>query len=529
LFAATVAAGFMALPIGAAYADEVSDLKAEAKALRQQNDALAKRLAAIEKRQKALEADTTQPTDPTQRIMNAHAADLPLATKAPPGSVDDSLCWHRVCLYGVIDAGFGYEAHGAPFNGSAGQGVLYGISKASNNPMWAASPNGLSQSNIGLKGATEILPGLDAVFKLESGFNPYSGQLVNGPASLVQNNGVPLGQQTASFDSSRAGQAFNNQALVGLSSATYGTLTFGRQYALTNEQIVAYDPLGASYAFSLLGFSSAFGGGGLSEDARLDQSIKYRWEYGPVHAGALYQIGSYGGTTWDHDAYEGDLGFTYQGFSVDGTYSQFNGAVSLGLLGTSPFTPVVPANVGNQTLAATVTDDTTFMITAKYKWDRFEVLGGYEHMQFANPANPATAGFVDEGYVASVVTNGLGAGTKDKILQLGWIGGKWQATDQLTLIAAYYHETQNAYDTTVTFSGCSTAISSHCSGTADYASVVFDYVLSKHFDVYAGVMHSQVAGGLSNGFFLQDGGVAHPTTNVVPSNWDPTVGMRYAF
>jgi hypothetical protein len=241
----------------------------------------------------------------------------------------------------------------------------------------------------------------------------------------------------------------------------------------------------------------------------------------------MYQVGNYGSTTWDHDAYEGDLGFTYSGLSVDGTYSKINGAVSLGLLGTSPF--LNPAYLGNQTLAATITDDTTFMVTAKYKWDRFEVLAGYEHMEFANPAKPATAGFVDEGYVASVVTNGLGAGTKNKVLQLMWIGGKWQATDHLNVIAGYFHETQSAYDTTATYSGCSTAISSHCSGTADYASIVFDYVFTTHFDIYAGVMYSQVAGGLSNGFYLQGGGVAHPTTNVVPSNWDPTVGARYSF
>jgi hypothetical protein len=80
LSAAMVAAGFLALPIGVAHADEVSDLKAEAKALQKQNDALAKRLAAIEKRQKVIEADTTA----TQRVMNAHAADMPLPPPRRP-------------------------------------------------------------------------------------------------------------------------------------------------------------------------------------------------------------------------------------------------------------------------------------------------------------------------------------------------------------------------------------------------------------------------------------------------------------
>src|ERR1700753_4495923 len=96
--AALAAAGFLVLPFGAAHADEVSNLKAEAKTLQQQNDALAKRLAAIEKRQKAIE------TAKTQQLMNANAADLAvMPMKARPAAVaDDGLCRNRVCLYGLV-------------------------------------------------------------------------------------------------------------------------------------------------------------------------------------------------------------------------------------------------------------------------------------------------------------------------------------------------------------------------------------------------------------------------------------------
>src|SRR6202047_4006683 len=89
----------------AGHADELSDIQAQARQLREQNQAMTKRLADLEKRQKALEATTA--AKPAASYVNpgdAMAADLPYkaAIKAPPVE-DDSLCWHGVCLYGTID------------------------------------------------------------------------------------------------------------------------------------------------------------------------------------------------------------------------------------------------------------------------------------------------------------------------------------------------------------------------------------------------------------------------------------------
>jgi len=55
----------------------------------------------------------------------------------------------------------------------------------------------------------------------------------NGPGSAAANAGVPLNQQTAWADSSRAGQWYNGQGYLGVGSATYSTLTIFRQTALT--------------------------------------------------------------------------------------------------------------------------------------------------------------------------------------------------------------------------------------------------------------------------------------------------------
>jgi predicted porin len=528
LSAAMVAAGFLALPIGVAHADEVSDLKSEAKALQKQNDALAKRLAAIEKRQKVIEADTTA----TQRVMNAQAADMPMPYKAATHAAptDDALCWKGVCLYGIVDAGFGWQSHGQPFNGAFPTGSQYLVSAGSNRSMWTAAPNALSQSTIGLKGAVGILPDLDAIFKIETGFNPMAGQLANGEGSMVQNNGIPLNQRSANGDSSRNGQALNGQAYVGVQSPLWGTLTIGRNNGLPLDQILGYDPMGGSYAFSPIGFSGTWAGGGSTEDGRLDQSIKYNWNYGLLHGGVAYQVGNYGSsssTDWVHDNVQGDIGLIYQGFSIDGTASKIRGLVS-----ASPLAPS-PANIGVTGLAGTISDNVEWMVTAKYKWDQFEVMGGYEHIDFANPSNPVPVDFVNNyGYQFDTVSNT--AFPMDKILQMMWVGGKWKATDHLTLIAAYYHETQNAFGIASGVAGCNTAVSSMCSGTLDAVSFVADYVFTKHFDVYAGIEYSQMTNGLANGsvqtsILSATGAVLGNNGKSTASNIDPTIGARYSF
>jgi predicted porin len=73
---------------------------------------------------------------------------------------------------------------------------------------------------------------------------------------------IPQNQTTAYGDSSRAGQWFNGQGCVRVSSPTYGTLTVFRQNALTLDADFDYDPFAASYAFSPIGFQGATYGGG---------------------------------------------------------------------------------------------------------------------------------------------------------------------------------------------------------------------------------------------------------------------------
>jgi hypothetical protein len=105
------------------------------------------------------------------------------------------------------------------------------------------------------------------VFALDAGFDPYSFKLSNGPGSVAHNAGVPQNQQTSWADSSRAGQWYNGNGYVGVSSPSYGTLTVFRQNSLPYDGVLEYDPMGAGYAFSPIGWQGITCGGGNTETA----------------------------------------------------------------------------------------------------------------------------------------------------------------------------------------------------------------------------------------------------------------------
>jgi predicted porin len=521
-----------------AHADDLSDIQAQAKQLREQNQALAKRLeqnqammkrlADLEKRQQKLEQQpVAQARASGANPADAMAADLPYkaAVKAPPVT-DDGVCWRGVCVYGNFDMGVGYQSHGSPVNNESTVGANYLISKQSNGSNFGVAPNALSSSFIGLRGKQEIADGLYGVFNLQAAFSPQSGMSSNGIGSVAQNNGLGLAAQNSFADSSKAGQMFNNAAYAGISSPIWGTFTYGRQNSLTTDAVANYDPMGNSNAFSVIGFQGATGGGGDTENRIFDNSFEYRVNVGPVRLAVETQLRN-GGNSGTGNAFQGDVGFDYLGLSFDAIGSKIDDAISAGTLTAAQVTAINAAGLpqGLGPISATVSDNTAFMLVAKYTIGQFKVFGGYEHINFANPNNPLAAGaFIEGGYTAGVVNNTNF--TTDKVLQVFWVGGKYSATRDLDLTLAYYHEEQNSFvvgNGSNPTGSCNTAVSSGCSGQLDAVSFVADWRFAKHFDSYAGIMWSQVSNGLANGFLL-----ATPGVNKV-STYAPTVGMRYQF
>ena len=126
---------------------------------------------------------------------------------------------------------------------------------------------------------------------------------------------------------------FNNAAYFGISSPTYGTFTMGRQSALTSDLIVNYDSLSGSNAFSLITYQGANGGGGDTENRILDNSYEYRVNVGPVRLAGEIQAKN-GGNSATGNAFEGNIGFDYMGFSMD-----FVGGKIFDAISAAPLSP----------------------------------------------------------------------------------------------------------------------------------------------------------------------------------------------
>ena len=435
---------------------------------------------------------------------------------------DDALTMKGITLYGIVDIGLQYESHGAPFSDYFPAGSADIVQKNSNHSQVGATPSNLSQSRVGLQGIEPLVGDWSGVFKVETFFNPQSGEISDALKSLTQNNGrvascagvtPPCSTQTTNLDSSIAGQLFE-QSIVGIASPTYGSFTFGRQNTLLADGIAKYDAQGASQAFSLIGLSGTTAGGGDTQDRRLDSSLKYIANFSGFHLGALYKFNGASGSASTGE--QAQVGYEFAGASIDAYYAHINDAVSASALSAAQLATLPVLGLSpDKSLAATISDNTTFGIMANYSFGAPKVFAGYEHIRYANPTDPLEAGFDDiGGYKLAVVNNT--AFPNDKILQVYWAGVKFAVNSSFDLTAAYYGYSQNAYGSGAN-AGCSTTKSGTCSGTESAVSFSADYRFTKRFDVYAGIMWTQVNNGLANGYDL------------ATSTVDPTIGLRWRF
>jgi predicted porin len=459
---------------------------------------------------------------------------------APAAPVDDSLTFHGITLYGIVDVGLQDQSHGAPINDYFVGGSAEIVQKNSNHSVTGVTPSNMSNSRVGLQGNEPIIGDWSGVFKLETFFNPQSGQISDALKSLVQNNGRALGSQTTNVDSSASGQTFI-QSLAGFSSKTFGTFTFGRQNTVLADGIAKYDPNYASQAFSLIGISGTTAGGGDTQNRRLDSSLKYVGSYGAAAAGAAHLSAQYKfnqSTGSANSAFELSFGGEFAGFSADAYYAKIKDAVSVAALSAAQVTDLalagttgglcpnplpaggscIAANPSNA-LAATVSDNTSYAFMGLYNLGVVKFFAGYEHIQYANPATALSAGFNVAAYTIAFVNVQSGAKStyvNDKTLQVFWAGVRYTVVPQLDLVGAYYGYKQNAYATGAD-AGCSTSVAGSCSGTEDVISFDADYRLTKRFDAYAGAMYSGVHDGLAAGYIFH-------TTDITT-----TMGVRFKF
>ena len=398
-----------------------------------------------------------------------------------------------------------------------------------------------------------------AVGRLDTAFDPLSGELSDGPASLLRNAGIPLANQSANGNSGHAGQAFSGPIYAGVSNPIYGTLTAGRQQSLQFDVTSAYDPQARSYAFSLLGWSSSLVGSGISEAARWDNSVKYVFTYGPFHAAGMYAQGG-PETGFFGSAYGGNAGVIYGGFSIDAVYQRVDGGVQLSALTAGPakgtqsaFEP--PANYSTTALNGLITDSNSWSVQGKYSFEfggglkdggykdgglkdgglkddliagsKLTLFAGYEEIRYFNSSAARDQEYIGQSAIggyrigqllatpASGTTSGIAAKASSlyfygstRELQIPWAGARYSLASGWSFTAAYYYLDQPAFSSTSKLSspqaGSPNQQQAYTAGTVNDGSFVVDYQFNKHFDVYAGVNYSAIDGGLASGYLANN-------------------------
>jgi predicted porin len=415
----------------------------------------------------------------------------------------DSLSLGGVTLYATIDVGYAYQSHGVPLSGDYVGGLEYQAFTTTRNFAGSQSTfaeSGLEQSKVGIRVSETIVEDFTLIARADTGFNPLSGHLVDACKALATNSSKPQGAQTANADSSRCGQAFNGVLWGGVSSPRFGVLTIGRQQSLQLDALTQYDPQALSYAFSFLGYAGFNAGGGSTEAGRLDNSGKYVLGYGPVHISGVYSNGG-DDTGVIGKSYGANVGVTWKGLSVDAVYENSKGAVNLRSSFDNAATPNPLPAPG---LAAYISNDKSYNIMGKYVFefggskDKLTAYAGYSRIAKSH-AN-YTAGSSQGDYPISVQINVNSAA----MYSMEWLGARYAMDSGWNFTGAVYHVAQNNWTigrgTSGTDNlGCAAA-GLLCSGDFYEASLVADYIINKHYDIYGGVNWSEVTDGLAFGY-----------------------------
>jgi predicted porin len=439
-----------------------------------------------------------------------------------------------ITFYGVLDAGVAHIQHSVDFSDQFPVGSNPFPQKSTTGAT-GMFDGGLSQNRVGIKVSTDLTNGWNAFLQLETAFNLTTGVVASASQGLAQNKaavnstaantnaGVQL-----SAPSAIDGQLFNRGAFLGISNATYGTLSIGRQQTLLFDVMPGYDGLALAQLFTPIGFTGAYIGGGVTDDSRVDNAVKYRVKTGDVTLAALYKVGGVSGSTSARSAEHVSLAWEPGAFGVVAVFQSFKDALGSTNGANYPAAVGAPlAGLPSNTLALTAQDTVMTALVTRYKGKGWMVAAGWEHVKFSNPSNPITdAGLTTFGgtSVSSVnVTpyNVAGVGEVDKTQNLYYLSANYDVTSQFNVAAGYYINKVDDY------SGVpqTAVLAAKNAGNNEYASVVLDYKWTKAFDFYFGYMHAMNTGGQAVGFLANAAGTtANENTNATYG-----LGMRYKF
>ncbi|HKU00213.1 MAG TPA: porin [Paraburkholderia sp.] len=330
-----------------------------------------------------------------------------------------------VTLYGIVDAGVEYTNHAAPDGGSA-------VRLKSGNK---------NTSRWGLRGVEDLGGGLKATFRLESGIDIASGRSDDGTDSL-----------------------FGRRATVGL-KGDWGEVTLGRDFTVTYNYMLDFDPMGYAPNYSWATGSTATGGRRDGQFTRASNAVRYDGKAGDFEFGAMVGFGNTPGSPGSGAKYDFALEYERGKFAAVVTFDRQNGA------GDS-VTPADPVDY-IQGIHAGVS----------YEFDTVKVLAGYRNYR-------------------RTYTTALPSEMSD----MYWVGATWRVTPAFSLAGAVYHQNlkggSNADPTLVSLRAL--------------------YSLSKRTVLYA-------AGGFAIAQHGQDVGVSRDVAGYASTQVGVTLGIQQRF
>jgi predicted porin len=432
---------------------------------------------------------------------------------------DDS----TLTLYGILDVSVYTLNHSSNFNqsGFAAGTPAFGLAfnQGATSRATGILPGGESASRWGIRGSEDMGNGMKAFFQLESGISTANGQLATTALENTVRTGVSGGADTA-----LNGQLFGRAAYMGVSNA-WGALSLGRVTSFELDTIGRYDPVNAQM-FSPINFSGTYGGGGATDNSRVDSAVRYIGKWDAFNLGLIHKFGGIAGSSGAGQVNEINAGWEQGPFGVQAAFTKADDTTlqdNNGVTVAGVDTPYPAGSIG-----VTWVDIRSYMLAAKWQaTSNLTLKAIYEYYDIGNPSNPTVDATITSIYgfpIGHVSLSPLVAGGPDRKFNTYVIGANYDFTGAWRGSVGYYHVTQNDYSngsTTVANMG-------KLSGTDNYASGMLEYKFSKRTNAYTAFMYNKKTGGVAN--------AANGTT--IPTLMTPTgitsylgigLGLRHVF
>ena len=395
---------------------------------------------------------------------------------------NDSL---KLEVFGTVDVSVGYTSQSLVPSGemptSIGPwisgGVKYPASSYPSSNMGSQAGlfnSALSTSSWGIKASRDLGDGKKAFILLDSAFNPVTGQLIDQAHNQSINSKYPT---TAYATSSLNGQLFSKEAYIGLSDRETGRVTFGRNNNFILDVMKGYAPLQKAGLFTPYGNGVNGGGGGISENARVDNSVKYTNKYGNINVGLMHGFGGSGGLKHGAEGTAGVVGYETDRFGMQLVYEEFKDLLKTG----------TDATITNS-IDLTAYDQRALVLVGKYKLNEktWIQLGG-QQAKMVNPSPDVNISSITSIYGETVTKSSSYNGDAVRV-NTYHAGFEYAANEKLKLGAAYTLIDLPSYDY------ISSGTKHYLGGNITAISGLATYKVYKGTDLYGGFVSTHYSG-----------------------------------